>query len=117
MLKKAKPLEVGFHAFTYKGEAFSGTIGTFEAVEAVVQFTYDYVENGISVVGSYTGVRDGDTVDGAWKEQSQKPIEGKTSWQGGALLTVIESHGRQLLTGTWTFDTKPSGRWTLDVPA
>lgn len=117
-MKKAPPLSIGYHAFTYEGDAFSGIVSTFEKVEGVVQLAYAYVEDGVSVVGSFTGEERGDVVIGAWRETSRQPIAGKTSWQGAASLRAITGpDDRLLLEGTWTFDKEPLGRWTINVPA
>lgn len=116
-MKKAPALSIGFHAFTYEGDAFSGIVETFENVEGVVQFSYAYSENGVSVVGSFTGEQRGETVIGAWRETSRQPIQGKSSWQGAATLHVVGAADRCVLEGTWTFNKEPLGRWTVDVPA
>lgn len=116
-MKKASPLSIGYHAFTYEGAAFSGIVSTFEKVEGVVQFAYAYVEDGVSVVGSFAGEERGDLVIGAWQETSRQPIAGNTSWQGAASLRAIGgAEDRLLLEGTWTFEKQPLGRWTINVP-
>jgi hypothetical protein len=117
MRRIVKRLSAGFHAFTFEGNVFSGAVTEFEDVEGVVQFTYSYVEDGVSVVGSFTGEQRPDgAVVGAWKEQSNLPLAGRTNWQGAAMLHVTELDGRRVLSGAWTMP-RISERWMLEVPA
>ncbi|WP_437914784.1 hypothetical protein WME73_04025 [Sorangium sp. So ce302] len=99
-----------FHSFTYGAKIYAGEIHNFEYVEGVMQFAYDYLDEGVPVHGSFTGEDKGDKVIGTWKEQGPK------RWQGSAELNSIEADRRRLFFGTW-MDRGETGRWTLDVAA
>lgn len=112
---KMSAIDVGFHGFTFGGSAFAGNVHTFEDVEGVISFTYGYTEDGSKLAGSFTGeVKDG-TVQGAWKEIANPPLNGASTFNGGATLVVIESNGRRILHGEWTWKNAPSGRWLLEI--
>jgi len=107
---------MNFHAFTYGTAIYGGQVHKFEHVEGVTEIIYDYVQEGIRVQGSFTGEDRGDKIVGAWKEQSAKPLNGRTNWQGSATLDVAEHNGRRLVFGVWTSG-RDTGRWTLDIAA
>jgi hypothetical protein len=107
---------LGFHAFRYEGKVYSGPVTTFESSGGIVRFSYSYVVDGVTVVGSFAGeAADNGAVEGVWKDLPETPIRGKSAWQGSASLGVIEANGRRSLFGSWMAAGKSPARWMIEV--
>lgn len=106
----------GFHAFTFKQQVYSGVVSDYAENDGIVQFTFGYASDGAAVSGSFTGERlDSGEVLGAWKEVSNKPIDGESSWQGEARLTVAAAGPRIVLHGSWAMSGVKDERWIGEV--